>query len=104
MPIVGRLTRKDGQILNVSGQVDRLAITPEAVLIGDYKTNRPAPTQVEDADPAYLTQMAVYVAVLAEVFPERRIEAALVWTDGPKLMPIPENIVAERLALLAALH
>ena len=27
----------------------------------------------------------------------RRIEAALVWTDGPRLMPIPENLMAAAL-------
>jgi ATP-dependent helicase/nuclease subunit A len=34
------------------------------------------------------------------VFPGRRIEAALVWTDGPKLMPVPGKMVAETLAAL----
>jgi ATP-dependent helicase/nuclease subunit A len=42
--------------------------------------------------------MAIYAAVLADVFPGRAIEAALVWTDGPKLMPIPEKLVAQSLA------
>jgi ATP-dependent helicase/nuclease subunit A len=42
--------------------------------------------------------MSLYVAVLRAIFPGRRVEAALVWTDGPKLMPIPENIVAAILA------
>jgi ATP-dependent helicase/nuclease subunit A len=86
--------------LAISGRVDRLVVQPDRVLVVDFKTNRPAPDRIEDADPAYLTQMAVYAAVLAEVFPGRRIEAALVWTDGPKLMPVPENIVAETLARL----
>jgi ATP-dependent helicase/nuclease subunit A len=87
--------------LAISGRVDRLVVMPDKVLVVDYKTNRPAPDRIEDADPAYLTQMAVYAAVLAEVFPGRTIEAALVWTDGPALMPVPENIITERLALLA---
>jgi len=86
--------------LAVSGRVDRLIIEPKRVLVVDFKTNRPAPDRVEDADPAYLVQMAVYVAVLREVFPDRRIEAALVWTDGPKLMPVPENIIDQTLARL----
>jgi ATP-dependent helicase/nuclease subunit A len=47
-------------------------------------------------------QMAAYVAVLRETFPGRRIEAALVWTDGPKLMPVPEKLLAGALAELAA--
>lgn len=87
--------------LAVSGRVDRLVVDETRVLVVDYKTNRPSPDRIEDADPAYLAQMAVYVAVLREVFPGRAIEAALVWTDGPKLMPVPEKVMADALARLA---
>ena len=86
--------------LAVSGRVDRLLVTPTRVLVVDYKTNRPAPASIEEADEAYRIQMAVYAAVLREVFPGRAIEAALVWTDGPRLMAVPENVVAETLARL----
>ena len=88
--------------LAVSGRVDRLVVETDRVLVVDFKTNRPAPDRIEEADRAYKVQMAVYAAVLAEVFPGRRIEAALVWTDGPKLMAVPENIIAETLAELRA--
>ena len=84
--------------LAVSGRVDRLVVTPERVLVIDFKTNRPSPDRIEGADPAYLMQMALYVAVLREVFPGRRVEAALVWTDGPKLMVVPDNVIAQELA------
>jgi ATP-dependent helicase/nuclease subunit A len=84
--------------LAVSGRVDRLVITPDRVLVVDYKTNRPAPLQIEHADRAYLVQMAVYVAVLRQVFPGRHVEAALVWTDGPLLMPVPSDLVEQTLA------
>jgi ATP-dependent helicase/nuclease subunit A len=87
--------------LAVSGRVDRLLVTPERVLVVDYKTNRPAPATIEEADEAYRIQMAVYAAVLREVFPGRRVEAALVWTDGPKLMAVPEKVMAQALARLA---
>lgn len=87
--------------LAVSGRVDRLVVDAERVLVVDYKTNRPSPDRIEEADPAYLAQMAVYAAVLREVFPGRAIEAALVWTDGPKLMPVPEKVMAQALARLA---
>jgi len=86
--------------LAVSGRVDRLVVDEGRVLVVDYKTNRPSPDQIEDADPAYLAQMAVYAAVLREVFPGRTVEAALVWTDGPKLMPVPEKVMAQALARL----
>jgi ATP-dependent helicase/nuclease subunit A len=86
----------------VAGRVDRLLIEPDQVLVVDFKTNRPAPGRIEDADPAYILQMAVYGAVLERIFPGRRIEAALVWTDGPKLMPVAENLRAQALAGLKA--
>ncbi|MGR4865544.1 double-strand break repair helicase AddA [Caulobacter sp. LARHSG274] len=88
------------QGLAISGRVDRLVVTPDAVLVVDYKTNRPSPARIDDADPAYLGQMAIYAAVLAQVFPDRPVEAAIVWTDGPKLMAIPEKVMAQALARL----
>jgi ATP-dependent helicase/nuclease subunit A len=84
--------------LSISGRIDRLVVLPDRVLVADFKTNRPSPDRIEAADGAYIRQMAVYAAVLAEIFPGRRIEAALVWTDGPKLMPIPENLLVSSLA------
>ena len=90
--------------LAISGRVDRMVVTPERVLVVDFKTNRPSPDRIEQADPAYLIQMAVYVAVLRAIFPERRVEAALVWTDGPKLMPVPENVIASKLVELKRLR
>lgn len=88
-PIVGRIVRPDGQILRVSGQVDRLAVTPETVLIADYKTNRPAPRRLEDVSPDYIAQLALYRAVLAALYPDRPVRAALVWTEIPDFMEIP---------------
>jgi ATP-dependent helicase/nuclease subunit A len=32
--------------------------------------------------------MAAYRALLAEIYPERRIDCFLLWTDGPRLMHI----------------
>ncbi|HEY9216938.1 MAG TPA: PD-(D/E)XK nuclease family protein, partial [Phenylobacterium sp.] len=88
------------QGLAISGRIDRLVVLPGKVLVVDFKTNRPSPARVEDADPAYIRQMALYAAVLAEVFPEHAIESALVWTDGPKLMAIPEILLVQSLAEL----
>ncbi|MFN4042456.1 MAG: double-strand break repair helicase AddA [Brevundimonas sp.] len=85
----------DGMVL--SGRIDRLVVTPERVLVVDYKTNRPAPDRIEDADPAYVLQMAAYRAVLQRLYPDRPVEAALVWTDGPRLTPVPAAIMAAAL-------
>jgi ATP-dependent helicase/nuclease subunit A len=87
--------------LAVSGRVDRLLVEDHRVLVVDFKTNRPAPATIEGADIAYLRQMAVYWALLKAIFPGRMVEAALVWTDGPKLMPVPENLMARALDEMA---
>jgi ATP-dependent helicase/nuclease subunit A len=86
--------------VKVSGRVDRLVVGPERVLVVDFKTNRPAPARVEHADPGYIRQMAVYAAVLGEIFPGHAIEAALVWTDGPRLMAVPRSMIDAELAAL----
>jgi ATP-dependent helicase/nuclease subunit A len=81
----------------ISGRMDRLVVTPDRVLVIDYKTNRPAPAAVEQADPAYIRQLALYVSILRQLYPGRRVEAALVWTDGPRLMPVPDALMAAAL-------
>jgi len=85
----------------ISGRVDRLVVEPDRVLVVDFKTNRPAPVRIEDADPAYVRQMAAYAAVLADIYPGRIIEAALVWTDGPRLMAVPGDMMRRSLEDLA---
>lgn len=96
-PLAGRIGTR-----TVVGQVDRLLVTDEAVLVVDYKTNRPPPSLVSEVDPAYLDQMALYRGLLAQVFPRHRIEAALVWTHAARLMPLPNDLLDQRLAAFTA--
>jgi ATP-dependent helicase/nuclease subunit A len=91
-----------GEALMLSGRIDRLVVTPDRVLIIDYKSNRPAPDRAENAAIAYQRQMAGYVALLRQVYPERTVESALLWTDGPKLTPLSDALVNLRLAEIAA--
>ena len=92
MEIVGRVARASGEAA-VSGRVDRLAVTPSQVLIVDYKTNRPAPETLADVPPAYVTQLALYRAILSRLYPGRAVTAALLWTDRPALMEIPSPLL-----------
>ena len=98
--LAGRASRLPATMA-ISGRIDRLVVTPGRVLVIDFKTNRPASKRIEDADPAYVRQMALYWAVLSEVYPGRTVEAALVWTDGPALMPVPDVLMAAALDALA---
>lgn len=74
----------------VSGQVDRLAVLDDEVLVIDYKTNRPPPRLIEDVLSAYGRQMAIYRALLRQIYPEKRVRCALLWTEGPRLMPLDD--------------
>ena len=91
VPIVGRIDRASAPPILVSGQIDRLAVTADAVLIADYKTDQPAPRQLKDVPESYLAQLALYRAVLARLYPGRTIRALLVWTDVPDFMEIPAS-------------
>jgi len=78
----------------ISGQVDRLVVEEDRVLIIDFKSNRPPPANIEHTPPLYLRQMAAYRAVLAEIYPGHRVECALLWTDGPNIMWLPGTVLA----------
>ncbi|MEA2981635.1 MAG: ATP-dependent helicase/nuclease subunit, partial [Alphaproteobacteria bacterium] len=89
VPIVGRI---DGQ--PVVGVVDRLAVTPCAILIADYKTNRIVPHSLSDLQTRYqryIKQLASYRVVLMQLYPDRPIHAALVWTAVPEVGEIPQE-------------
>ena len=96
VPVAGRLGLEI-----VLGQVDRLVVTDAAVLVADYKTNRPPPRDPADVAPAYLRQMALYRAVLSRIWPGRRVDCALVWTDGPRLMPLGPDLLDAHLPAAA---
>ncbi|MGE4219405.1 MAG: double-strand break repair helicase AddA [Alphaproteobacteria bacterium] len=93
VPLAGLIPLRDGAPEAVSGQVDRLVVTPEAILVLDYKTLRPPPSDPADVPPAYLRQMALYRAILRRIWPDRRIDCHLLWTDGPLLMPLSAQLL-----------
>ena len=51
VPIVGRIARAGRGPIPVAGQVDRLAVTGDTVLIADYKTDRIVPDRLDETHP-----------------------------------------------------
>ncbi len=86
--IVGRLDRPGRPPALVSGQIDRLVVTPAEVLIVDYKTNHAPPQLPAEAPSDYVRQLALYRAVLQKLYPLLPVRAALLWTETPDLMEI----------------
>jgi len=88
VPIVGRLSRADADPILVSGQVDRLVVIGDAVLIADYKSDRSVPAKLDEVEP-YVAQLALYRGVLAQLYLDKTVRAALVFTEGPRLLDVP---------------
>ncbi|HEX5779155.1 MAG TPA: double-strand break repair helicase AddA [Xanthobacteraceae bacterium] len=72
----------------ISGRIDRLAVSEKHVTVADFKTGR-APAK--DAAPPgnYLRQLAVYRDVLARIYPNRAMRCLLIWTESAEIHEIP---------------
>ena len=93
VPLGGLVERPDGSVQSLSGQVDRLLISDHEILVVDYKTLRPAPQDPARVPKAYLAQMAGYRAILQKIFPEREIHCAVIFTETPSLVSLPDGLL-----------
>lgn len=93
VPLSGVITLS-GKPYTVSGQVDRLCVGKNEVWVIDYKTGRLSPEKVEHTPLAYLKQMAAYRTVLQAIYPTYRIHCALLWTAEPRLVTLPDHLLA----------
>jgi len=98
-PIAGQV-RTPGGLLPVSGQIDRLAVLGTEVLVADFKTTARAPRPNERAPQGHVAQLALYRALLQEIYPERRVRAFLIWTSGPVIRELDEDELDEALRLI----
>jgi ATP-dependent helicase/nuclease subunit A len=97
VPIVGRIPRSGAEPIGVAGQVDRLSVIGDTVLIADYKTDSVVPQRLGDV-PRYVTQLSLYRAVLSRLYPGKTVRAALIFTTGPALLEIPSAAMDAALA------
>ncbi|MDD9910135.1 MAG: double-strand break repair helicase AddA [Ahrensia sp.] len=80
--VMGRINLASGP-RSISGTVDRMAITPERVFLADFKTTTRSPAESDDVPENYMTQMALYRSLISQIYPDRDVEAWLIWTHGP---------------------
>ena len=81
--------------VGVAGQIDRLHIDATSVLFADFKTGqRPSgPPPV-----TYQRQMALYGALLQQIYPAHRIEGWLIWTEDASAQEVTQEMCAAALA------
>jgi ATP-dependent helicase/nuclease subunit A len=80
-------TLPDGRV--IAGTVDRLCIGADLVRVIDFKTGQAVPADLGAVPAAHRAQMEAYSAALKAIFPDRRIEASLLYTAGPRLITFP---------------
>lgn len=83
-------------------RIDRLVVTPEGILVADYKTDREVPAGPEACNPDYLMQLAIYREALRLTDPGKPARFCLVYTEGPKLLMIPDQLLDRMAALRSA--
>ncbi|RIV79607.1 double-strand break repair helicase AddA [Pelagerythrobacter aerophilus] len=89
----------EGQV--VAGTADRLLVEPDRVAVVDFKTARRPPETLEQVPSSTVRQMAAYAAALAQIYPGREIAAAVLYTQAPRLIAIPAEVLAAQKAALS---
>ncbi|MGH6906476.1 MAG: double-strand break repair helicase AddA [Aestuariivirga sp.] len=77
----------------ISGRIDRLILRPDEISAVDYKTDGDWPLEPASIKPEYLLQMAAYREALKDIHPGMRVRCAILWTEAPILMEIPDSLL-----------
>jgi ATP-dependent helicase/nuclease subunit A len=93
--LMGRLTIKGLERI-ISGKIDRIAVDERRVLIVDYKSGN-LPSVMP---PAYVTQMALYRALVQRLYSGRDVEAALLFTASATLHSLAAAMLDQALDAL----
>nr|HRJ13312.1 PD-(D/E)XK nuclease family protein [Alphaproteobacteria bacterium] len=89
VPITGRWKNH-----HVMGIVDRFYVTDDELKILDFKTTAEPPAAMP---PQYTEQLQIYAKILAELYPNHRVGAGILWTVNLRL----DWLDAENLRLVA---
>lgn len=86
----------------IHGAIDRLIVTPDTVLAIDFKSNATPPDDPAATPEGILRQMGAYSAALTQIYPDRAIETAILWTRTANLMRLPHDAVMKALERAAS--
>lgn len=105
VPVIGKINLS-GELRPISGTIDRLAEMDEAVYLIDYKTSPHVPNDIDAIAPDYTTQMALYRALIAPLYPKKPVLCWLIWTHaagGPVIMELPSAQLDQAMHQIAQL-
>ena len=94
--VTAHLPARDGAVMQ--GSIDRLVIEPHRVTIVDFKTNVLVPENPAQVPEGILRQMGAYIGAIGQIFPDREVKCAILWTTRAELMPIPTGLALASLS------
>ena len=107
VPVMGTVNL-GGAARAVGGTIDRLVAEDGTVWALDFKTGAHVPNDAGEIAPVYVTQMALYRALLQAVYPDHICRTALLYTaaeSGPRLIEVaPAQMDAALVTLSAAVE
>jgi len=77
----------------IQGTIDLLFVSADRVTAIDFKTNRIVPADADQVPEGILRQMGAYCAMLQQIYPDRAIDMAILWTAKAHLMSLPTALV-----------
>lgn len=77
----------------LEGRIDRLLVAEDRITVIDLKSNQVVPDTAADVPDGILRQMGAYSAALTQIYPNRTIETAILWTRTRQLMTLPHEAV-----------
>jgi ATP-dependent helicase/nuclease subunit A len=89
---VSGTVKLNGKNQIIAGKVDRISQTGSVVTLIDFKTGR-APQNPAAMPESHIVQLALYRLLVAPVFPNCEVRAALVYTSAPQLMVLHETLL-----------
>ncbi|WP_120499997.1 double-strand break repair helicase AddA [Roseovarius sp. EL26] len=79
----------------IHGVIDRLIIDEHRILAVDFKSNATVPATPQDCPEGLLRQMGAYALALSQIYPDHKIDVALLWTRTASLMSLPHDLVTD---------
>jgi ATP-dependent helicase/nuclease subunit A len=73
-------------------------VEPGRVTAVDFKSNRAVPQAPEAVPEGILRQLGAYRAALRQIWTDREVGTAVLWTRTARLMPVPAALVDAALA------
>lgn len=81
----------------VRGQIDRLVVSDDKIIIADYKTNTKIPSDINSVSKTYIAQLALYRELIANIYSNREVICLFVWTQNASVMNIPKAVLDQQL-------